>query len=103
MKKFAQIVCAILLLAVASVAQDRKPSDSAYKFTITISELDGGKRTNERVYSMILRERQTGKIDTGNRVPIVTSVKTDQPPSYVYMDVGLDLTGNYTENNGNVD
>lgn len=105
MKLSRYLTCVLILAAIAVAQETKQPEryDSAYKFTVTISELEGGKKTNERQYSMILRERQRGRIDTGNRVPVVTSVKSDQPPSYVYMDVGLNIEGSYLENKGNID
>lgn len=106
MKRIVYLLCLTLAIALPLDAQEApkvSERDSAYKFVFTISELADGKRTNERQYSMILRERRTGKLDTGNRVPIVTTVKSDLPPSFVYMDVGLKIEGSYQEHKGNVD
>ena len=107
MKRIFCLLALTLLVSLPMTAQETAAKsaerDSVYKLVFTISELTEGKRTNERQYSMLLRERRNGKIDTGNRVPVVTAVNKDQTPSFVYMDVGLKIEGTYQENKGNVD
>lgn len=103
MKKLLQV--ATIVLAVASLhaqedvskkAQEQLAKDAgprvvaipAYKMTFAVYELESGKRTNQRDYSLVLQADggMGNKIKIGTRVPI--SVGKDQ---ISYTDVGFEL------------
>lgn len=68
--------------------QDVKQPDSFYKLTFTIFELEDGKRTNQREYSMISRSNdgRPATLRSSTRVPIYAEEKKIQ-----YIDAGLDI------------
>jgi hypothetical protein len=68
--------------------QEVKQPDSFYKLTFTIFELEDGKRTNQREYSMISRSNdgRPASLRSSTRVPIYAEEKKIQ-----YIDAGLDI------------
>ena len=81
-------VC-LLLVSTSAFAQQSKDTPAAvpYKVTFVISELQDGKKINQRTYSMILaNDRQQANVKTGSRVPVGTAEKAFQ-----YLDVGVNI------------
>ena len=65
---------------------------STFRLDYVLSEVEGGKRTNERTFSMTVNEGSSGQLRSGTRVPITTGDKGVQ-----YMDVGLKISGRVME------
>jgi type II secretory pathway component GspD/PulD (secretin) len=66
-----------------------------YRVTYTITNIDGGKRTGEQHFSLIVASGGKTGLKQGNRVPIATGTYTKDSPSsevqYQYLDVGLNI------------
>ena len=98
MKKLISL-CIIVLAAVTTVcAQDAQkrdtpppPQKAAYRLDFKIYEMEDGKRSNQREYSMIVaagnRAGASSEIRVGTRVPISYEEK-----KITYTNVGLDIT-----------
>jgi hypothetical protein len=86
-------------LAQESSAAKPQPKEPAiYKFDFTVYEVQGGKKSNVRNYSMMLKEHRTGSIRVGNRVPIATS----KEGGFQYIDIGLKLDCTFEEGGGGI-
>jgi hypothetical protein len=93
-------LCGLILpgpaLAEESTPRPDRPS-STFRLDYVLSETEGGKRTNERTFSMTVNEGSHGQLRSGTRVPITVSDKGVQ-----YMDVGLKISGRVTERDGDL-
>lgn len=90
---------AALVLAAPARAQDGARSErprSTFRLDYVLSDLAGGKRTNERTYSMTVNEGSQGQLRTGTRVPVVLEKGVQ------YQDVGVRLTGRVLERDGDL-
>lgn len=58
--------------AAKAQASDRGKSIQPYRLDFSLNELDGGKKTNSRHYSMDLTTGSSNEIKIGTRVPIVS-------------------------------
>ncbi len=67
-----------------TVAQTK--TASVYHLIFVVRELEGDKTVNSRTYSLSVRERDWGRIRTGNRVPIQFGEN-----SVNYQDVGINI------------
>ncbi|HWZ44439.1 MAG TPA: hypothetical protein VNW97_13260 [Candidatus Saccharimonadales bacterium] len=91
MKKLLQLVL-VLALVGAMQAQDSRPKPvvKVYRVNFNIYELEDGKKTNERNYSLPVNSMdgigRSGSIRVGTRVPI--SSGKDQ---ILYLDVGMNM------------
>src|ERR1051326_470770 len=66
---------------------DPAPTFNFFKLSFVMSELDDGKRTNQRDYMMVLRtDNQPSSIRISTRVPVYTEEK-----KMTYVDAGLTL------------
>lgn len=100
MKKTPALLLALPLLALAFAAPARADEKAqrperpraTYRLDYVLSELEGGKRTNERTYSMTVNEGSSGQLRSGSRVPITVGDKGVQ-----YQDVGLKISGRVLE------
>ena len=73
---------------------------SAYRLDFKVYEIENGKRTNERAYTMTARvSGDWSRVNVGTRVPIVTKEKS-KDIEYTYLDVGIDLKCRLTEQAG---
>ena len=103
MKKLIAVLCGVLTLGVLAAAQDQKPpaeksetsrAESAgalYRVAVSIGEVEGKSRINERAYTLLVRPRgpgqpHEGRMRVGSRVPVQTSKDQVQ-----YMDVGMKI------------
>lgn len=95
----------------ASQAKVDKPADPAtpqpsdhgksiqpYRLDFSLNELDGGKKTNSRHYSMDLTARSSNEIKIGTRVPVVTgrvgpeaAANSVANTQWQYIDVGTSI------------
>jgi hypothetical protein len=78
----------------------RRPVTKVFKVIYNIYELEDGKRINERSYSLPVRtldgSARSSSLKINNRVP-VTSKETPQGSEFMYLDVGLNLECDVTE------
>src|SRR6266478_5336705 len=99
MKRLAILLVRVMVgVGVAQSSGDSKPKEPAiYKFDFTVYELQNGKKSNVRNYSMFLQEHRKGAIKVGNRVPIAAIVKDGV---FQYIDVGLNIECTFEESGG---
>jgi hypothetical protein len=97
-----KLIAVMLLLVGFGLAQDKSnenPQDklALYKFDFTISEVQNGKKTNVRNYTMFLKEGrgEQRSVRVGNRIPIATGKDTFQ-----YLDVGFNLDCHFSAADG---
>ena len=67
----------------------------AYRVDFSINELQDGKKTNTRHYSMILTSGDRNQVKIGTRVPVSTSQATMQ-----YLDVGTNISCRIVDGSG---
>src|SRR3974390_2550381 len=70
---------------------------SAFRLDYTLFEIEGGKRANERSFTLTVNEGSHGQLRSGTRVPITVGDKGLQ-----YMDVGLKISGRVLEREGDL-
>lgn len=96
MKKLISIWIVVLAAITAACAQDSSqkrdaptpPPKAAYRLDFKIYEIEDGKRSNQREYTMIAATRErASSIRVGTRVPI-----TYEEKKMTYTNVGLDLS-----------
>ncbi len=103
----------LLLLSLCALAQENKEArpvktNIPYKLTFVISELQDGKKINQRTYVTILNddERFGGtKLKSGSRVPIITGsyagTSSDKPITQMqYLDVGVNIEARLSPGEG---
>lgn len=74
-------------------SSDPGPTFNFFKLSFVMSELDDGKRTNQRDYTMVLRtDNQPSSVHIATRVPVYTEEK-----KMTYVDAGLTLRCNAKE------
>jgi hypothetical protein len=79
-----------------NVAKPQPKEPAIYKFDFSVYELQNGKKSNLRNYSMFLQERRNGSVKVGNRVP----VSTGKEGGFQYIDVGLNIDCRFEESGG---
>src|SRR5437899_1242808 len=80
-----------------SGAAKPQPKEAAiYKFDFTVYEVQGGKKSNVRNYTMFMQERRRRAVKVGNRVP----VSTGKEGGFQYIDVGLNIECSFEESSG---
>lgn len=96
MKKLLLLVLVpVLVFAGVMQAQDAKPKPvvKVYRVNFSIYELEDGKKINERNYSLPVHSvdgnGRSGSIRVGTRVPVATSHSKDGDIQYQYLDVGM--------------
>lgn len=67
----------------------------AYRVDFSINELQDGKKTNTRRYSMVLTSGDRNQVKIGTRVPVASS-----PASFQYLDVGTNVNCRIVEGTG---
>jgi type II secretory pathway component GspD/PulD (secretin) len=70
----------------------------AYRLTYTVREMDGGKKTGEQHYSMIVGAGMKADFRQGNRVPIITGSQeagASATTQFQYVDVGLSIEATF--------
>jgi len=88
-----------LVLARPSRAEEPARSErarSTFRVDYVLFDLEGGKKTNERAYSMTVNEGSQGQLRNGTRVPVAADKGVQ------YMDVGLKISGRVTERDGDL-
>ena len=69
---------------------------ATYRLDYVLSDLEGGRRSNERTYSMTVNEGSQGQLRTGTRVPVALEKGVQ------YMDVGVKVNGRVLERDGDL-
>ncbi|HEY6348770.1 MAG TPA: hypothetical protein VI636_05110 [Candidatus Angelobacter sp.] len=98
MKRFLQLLLVFGFVSVMAAQEAPKgPSEKIYKVNFLVYEMEDGKRINERSYSMPVAsvdgKPRDSSIRVGTRVPITTGGEKQVQ----YIDVGLNIDCNVTE------
>lgn len=101
MKRFLRLLLVAGLVSAIGAAQDApKHIQKIYKVVFQIYEMEDGKKINERTYTLPVNtvdgNTRDGSMRVGTRVPIETGSKSGDT-MIQYIDVGLDLECNVTE------
>jgi hypothetical protein len=96
LKKIALIVILPLALLAQEAPKPAPPKPThVYKLDYLLTELEGGKRTDSKDYTMLLDgDRKTGRLRVGTRMPVAVGTSVDVPegrPQYQYMDLGVTI------------
>ena len=88
----------LLLSSPARAEEAARPERprTTYRLDYVLSDLAGGKKANERTWSMTVNEGSQGQLKNGTRVPIAVEKGVQ------YMDVGLKINGRVTERDGDL-
>lgn len=102
MKRSLRLLLVLGLLSAMIAAQDApKHIQKVYKVVFLIYEMEDGKKINERTYTLPVNtvdgNSRDGSIRVGTRVPIETGTNSSDKTMIQYIDVGLDLDCNVTE------
>jgi hypothetical protein len=86
-------------------ASDHRKSIQPYRLDFSLNELDGGKKTNSRHYSMDVTAGSANEINIGTRVPVETgrvesgaAANANVNSQWQYMDVGTRIWAYLREN-----
>lgn len=87
------------MLAPLARAEEPRPEKprSSFRLDYVLYELEGGKRSNERAFTLTVNEASQGQLRSGTRVPVNVGDKGIQ-----YMDVGLKMSGRVLERDGDL-
>jgi hypothetical protein len=106
----------LLVFCIALPAQEEQNSKPEphlanwYKIEVTLSELDGGRKTNTRSYTLNAEENgREAILKLGDRVPIPTGPKASREDlkglvntQFTYIDVGLNISCYVRERQGRI-
>ena len=93
----AAIAFAVLVPAPARADEKPAPPRSTFRLDYALYEVEGGKRANERAFTLTVNEGSHGQLRGGTRVPVNVGDKGIQ-----YMDVGLKISGRVLERDGDL-
>jgi len=101
MRKFLPLLLILgLVSAVAAQEAPKRPQQKIYKVVFLIYELEDGKKINERTYTLPVNTVDGNPGDSsmrvGTRVPVTTATTGDKT-QWQYVDVGLNIDCNVTE------
>src|SRR5262249_26685731 len=104
-KKFLQLLLILgLVSAVAAQEAPKGPAQKIYKVVFLIYEVEDGKKINERTYTLPVTsvdgKPRDSSMRVGTRVPITTATSTGDKTQWQYVDVGLSIECNLTEQEG---
>lgn len=101
MKKSLALAAVLLTLSAAALSEEATPrperARSTFRIDYSLFELEGGKRVNERAYTLTVNEGRDAQLRTGSRVPVAVGEKGIQ-----YQDVGLKIGGRVMERDGDL-
>jgi hypothetical protein len=76
---------------------------SSYRVDFTLTEVNDGKRTNARNYSLITQVGHRDKLRVGGRVPVATTEGPSLPQmQFQYLDIGMNIDCTVQELDGAV-
>ena len=90
-------------------ASDREKPIQPYRLDFSLNELDGGKKTNSRHYSMDLTAGSANEIKIGTRVPVETASAEPRNAAnafnaqWQYVDVGTNIWAHLRESKDDSD
>lgn len=100
MKKFLRLLLILGLASIMAAQEAPKHVQKIYKVVFLLYEVEDGKKINERTYTVPVTSvdgnPHDSSIRVGTRVPIVTGTAGDNTV-YQYLDVGLNIDCNVTE------
>jgi hypothetical protein len=93
LKKIALIVILPLALLAQEAPKPAPPKPThVYKLDYLLTELEGGKKTDSKDYTLLLDGDRTGRLRVGTRVPIATATSAGGGQfQYTYMDLGVTI------------
>lgn len=103
MKRFLCLLMIVGLATAIAGTQEapKRPLQKVYKVVFLIYELEDGKKINERTYTLPVNtvdgSPRDGSMRVGTRVPIATAVNSNDKTVWQYVDVGLTIDCNVTE------
>jgi len=101
MKKVLRFLLVFGLVSVMAAQEAPRHLQKIYKVVFLISEVEDGKKLNERAYTVpvtsIDGNPHDSSVRVGTRVPIATAVNTSDKTVWQYVDVGLNIECNVTE------
>jgi len=103
MQRFLRLLLVIGLVSTIAGAQEvpKRPIQKIYKAVFLIYEIEDGKKINERTYTLPVTSVDGNTRDStmrvGTRVPIATATSTGDKTQWQYVDVGLSIDCNVTE------
>jgi hypothetical protein len=88
LKKIALIAILPLALLAQEAPKPAPPKPThVYKLNYVLTELDGGKKTDSKDYTVLLDgDRRTGRLRVGTRIPVATGAGEAK---WQYMDLGV--------------
>jgi len=93
LKKIALLVILPLALLAQEAPKPAPPKPThVYKLDYLLTELEGGKKTDSKDYTVLLDGDRTGRLRVGTRIPVTVGTPVDVPggrPQYQYMDLGV--------------
>lgn len=104
MKRFLRLLLVLGLISAMAAAQETpRHLQKIYKVVFLIYELEDGKKINQRTYTLPVNtvdgNTRDSSIRVGTRVPITTG-SSGNNTQVTYIDVGLNLDCNVTEQEG---
>ena len=103
MKRFLSSLLLVGLVSIMAGAQEvpRRPVQKIYKVVFLIYEMEDGKKINERTYTLPVNtvdgNPRDSSMSVGTRVPIATAVTTSDKTVWQYIDIGINIDCNVTE------
>ncbi|HEY6252972.1 MAG TPA: hypothetical protein VI685_23690 [Candidatus Angelobacter sp.] len=101
MKRFLQLLMVFGLVSVMAAQEAPKHLQKIYKAVFLIYEVEDGKKINERTYTLPVNSvdgsPRDGSMKVGTRVPVATATATGDKTQWQYVDVGLSIDCNVTE------
>jgi hypothetical protein len=101
MKKFLRLLLILGLVSLVAAQEAPKHVQKIYKVVFLLYEVEDGKKINERTYTVPVTSvdgsPRDSSITVGTRVPVATATTTDNNTVFQYLDVGLKIDCNLTE------
>lgn len=85
------VVLPLSLLAQEAPKQPPPPKPThVYKLDYVLTELEGGKKTDSKDYTLLLEGDRTGRLRVGSRIPVATA-GSQTSSTWQYMDLGVTI------------
>ncbi len=90
----------VLIVPAFLIAQEtpkQTPPKHVYKLDYVLTELDGGKKTDSKDYTMLIDSTRTGRLRVGTRLPVLTNPGAQMTQmQFSYMDIGVTIEATAT-------
>lgn len=101
MKKLLRLLLILGLASVMAAQETPKHVQKIYKVVFLLYEVEDGKKINERTYTVPVNSvdgnTRDSSIRVGTRVPVATATTAGDNTVFQYLDVGLNIECNVTE------